>query len=167
MNGWVLSMAYALHMAATVVWVGGLVFQALFLPAATRSLEPLPRTRMHAFTARRFQPVAWLCLAVLIFTGLTQMAAHPSYTGILEISGRWGQAILSKHLAFGAMVVVAAIQTWGLTPRVTRLLLYQAAGTPASSDEMARALQNLERLTRLNAALALVVLVLTAIARTA
>lgn len=167
MNGWVLSMAYALHMAATVVWVGGLVYQALFLPAATRSLEPLPRARMHASLARRFQPMAWLCLAVLIFTGLTQMAAHPSYTGFLEIGGRWGQAIILKHLAFGAMVVVAGIQTWGLTPRVSRLLLYQSAGTPSSSDEMAQTLHRLDRLTRLNAALALVVLGLTAIARTA
>ena len=161
-----LSAAYALHMAATVAWVGGLVFQSLLLPGATRSLEPLPRARLYAALARRFQPVAWISLAVLVFTGLSQMAAHPSYAGFLTIDNRWAQAILAKHLAFGAMVLVAGWQTWGVQPHLGRLLLLQAAGAEASGSELPRTLLRFDRLTRANAALALVVLALTAVART-
>ena len=166
MDRWVLSATYALHMAATVAWVGGLVFQSLLLPGATRSLEPLPRARLHAALARRFQPVAWISLAVLVFTGLSQMAAHPSYAGFLAIDNRWAQAILAKHLAFGAMVLVAGWQTWGVQPHLGRLLLLQAAGAEASGSELPRTLRRFDRLTRANAALALVVLALTAVART-
>jgi uncharacterized membrane protein len=154
-------------MAATVAWVGGLVFQSLLLPSATRSLEPLSRARLYAALARGFQPVAWISLAVLIFTGLSQMAAHPSYAGFLTIDGRWAQAILAKHLAFGAMVLVAGWQTWGVQPHLDRLLLLQAAGAQPSDDELPGTLRSWDRLTRANAALALVVLALTAIARTA
>lgn len=167
MNGWVLSAAYTLHMTATVAWVGGLLFQSFLLPGATRKLEPLPRARLYAALARGFQPVAWISLAVLIFTGLSQMAAHPSYAGFLAIEGRWAQAILAKHLAFGAMIMVAGWQTWRVQPQLSRLLLLQAAGAAPPDGELPRNLRSLDRLTRANAALALVVLALTAIARTA
>lgn len=154
-------------MAATVAWVGGLTFQALLLPSVTRSLEPLARARLYETLTRRFQPIAWLSLAILIFTGLSQMAAHPSYAGFLEINGRWAQAILAKHLAFGVMVVAAGYQTWSVQPRLARQMLIQAAGAGAADDEIPRILTRIDRLTRLNTALALVVLALTAIARTA
>ena len=167
MTAWVLSASYALHMAATVAWVGGLTFQALLLPAATRTLGPLPRARLYAALARRFQPVAWISLAVLIFTGLSQMAANPSYAGFLAIDNRWAQAILAKHLAFAAMILLAGLQTWGVLPRLSRLLLLQAAGAEPSEGELPRTLLRLDRLTQANAALALAVLALTAIARTA
>lgn len=167
MSGWVLSAAYGLHMAATVAWVGGLTFQSLLLPSLTRSLEPLARARFYEALARRFQPIAWLSLAILVFTGLSQMAAHPSYAGFLEINGRWAQAILIKHLTFGVMVAVAGYQTWSVQPRLARMMLIQAAGAGAEKDEIPRILARIDRLTRLNTILALTVLALTAVARTA
>lgn len=167
MSSWVLSAAYALHMAATVAWVGGLIFQSLLLPAATRSLELLLRARLYNVLGRAFQPVAWISLAVLVFTGLSQMAAHPSYAGFLSIQGRWSQAILAKHLVFGAMVLLAAWQTWGIQPHLGRLLLLRATGAESSVGELSRAVLRIDRLTRANAGVALVVLALTAIARTA
>lgn len=167
MPAWVLSAAYWLHMAATVAWVGGLMFQSLLLPAALQSLDPLARARLFGSIARRFQPIAWLSLAVLIFTGLTQMAAHPGYTGLLVIEGRWAQAILAKHLAFGGMVLIAAVQTWILHPRLARHMLLEAAGAPADADAVPRNMSRIDRLTRLNAVLALIILAFTAIARTA
>jgi uncharacterized membrane protein len=167
MPTWVLSAAYWLHMAATVAWVGGLLFQSILLPPATRGLEPHARARFYDSLSRRFQPIAWLSLAVLIFTGLTQMAAHPRYAGLLVVEGRWAQAILAKHLAFGGMVLIAAVQTWILQPRLARHLLLEASGTAPGSEASTRTRQRIDRLTRVNAVLALVVLALTAIARTA
>lgn len=167
MPAWVLSAAYWLHMAATVAWVGGLLFQSLLLPPALRGLDPLVRARFIDSLFRRFQPIAWLSLAVLIFTGLTQMAAHPEYAGLLVIEGRWAQAILAKHLAFGGIVLVAAVQTWVLQPRLAHHLLLEAAGTAPGGEPSTRTRQGIERLTRVNAVLALIVLALTAIARTA
>jgi len=154
-------------MAATVAWVGGLLFLSLLLPPATRGLEPLARARFFDSLFRRFQPIAWLSLAILIFTGLTQMAAHPKYAGLLAVEGRWAQAILAKHLAFGGMVLNAGVQTWILQPRLSRHLLLEAAGTEPGAESSTRTRRGIDRLTRVNAALALIVLALTAIARTA
>lgn len=88
MSGWVLNAAYWPHMDATDAWVGGLSSQVLRLPSLTRSLDLLPRARFYATLRRRFQPIAWGSLAILVITGLSRTAAHPNYTGFLEISGR-------------------------------------------------------------------------------
>jgi len=163
---WVLSAAYWLHMAATVAWVGGLLFQAVLLPPVTRTLEPQARARFFDSLYRRFQPIAWLSLAILVFTGLTQMAAQPRYAGLLAIDGRLAQAILAKHLAFGGMVLIAAVQTWILQPRLAHHMLLEATGSVSDPESIAHTRQTLDRLTRVNAVLALLVLALTAVART-
>jgi putative copper export protein len=95
------------------------------------------------------------------------MAAHPGYAGLLVIDGRWAQAILAKHLAFGGMVLIAAVQTWILLPRLAHHRLREATGSASDAESIAHTRQGLDRLTRVNAVLALLVLALTAIARTA
>jgi uncharacterized membrane protein len=156
-----LTLAYWLHMAATVVWIGGLTFQTLILtPALDGFPEVLERLR------RRFEPLAWLSLAVLIGTGLLQMSASPNYTGLLSIRNGWSAAILAKHLVIGLMLVLASIQTWWIQPRLARLVLI-AARSPQQPADIAVLRRRQFRLLRLQTVLSVVVLALTAAARSA
>ena len=156
-----LTLAYWLHMAATVVWIGGLTFQTIILaPALDGSPELLERLR------RRFEPLAWLSLAVLIGTGLFQMSASPNYTGLLSIRNGWSAAILAKHLVIGLMLVLASIQTWWIQPRLARLVLIAARASPEPA-EVAVLRRRQVRLLRLQTVLSVVVLALTAAARSA
>jgi len=156
-----LALAYWLHMAATVVWIGGLTFQTIILaPALDNSPELLERLR------RRFDPLAWLSLAVLIGTGLLQMSASPNYTGLLSIRNGWSAAILAKHLVIGLMLVLASIQTWWIQPRLARLLLISTRASHEPADVPLLRRRQL-RLLRLQTVLSVVVLALTAAARSA
>jgi uncharacterized membrane protein len=164
---WVLAAAFWLHMAATVAWIGGLFFQAAVLNpilAASRHSE-LWEDILHGMR-RRFQPIAWLSLAVLVATGLTQMEANPQYQGFLAISNRWAQAILIKHAVIALMVAAAAYQTWYLQPKLERALLLDAK-RPSTSNTRQSAVRSALRLTRINVILGFAVLALTAVARTA
>jgi uncharacterized membrane protein len=161
----ILTFAYGLHLLATIVLVGGLfVLSVLWLPAASRALVPRDQAAMLRAILRRFQPLAWLSIAVLAATGLTQMAANPNYMGFLALENRWSVAMFTKHAAFAVMVVLAAYQTWVITPALERQALQQAAearpGEPARSSPQSR-------LLRLNFWIGLIILGLTAIARTA
>lgn len=162
---WTLAFAYWLHMAATVVWIGGLTFQSLLLyPSLRASLGAEEQPRFMRAMRKRFQPIAWLSLATLIGTGLIQMSASPSYEGLLAIGNLWSAAILIKHLLFGLMVLVAAYQTWVLQPALEREAL--RAARQAAYDKTA-GLRRERRLVFLNTLLALLVLALTALARAA
>src|SRR4030067_677232 len=142
-------------MAATVVWIGGPTFPTLILaPALAGSPELLERPR------RRFEPLAWLSLAVLIGTGLFQMSASPNYTGLLSIRNGWSAAILAKHLVIGLMLVLASIQTWWIQPRLARLGLI-AARAPREPAQVHVLRRRQFRLLRLPTILSVFVLALT------
>lgn len=166
MSPLVLTLLYALHILATVVWIGGLAALILLvLPAARRSLPgEQVGALMHQINVR-LQRVGGLCLLVLIGTGMFQMSANPNYQGFLAIENAWSTAILLKHIAIGPLVLVAAYLTWGLMPRLERLALLRHAGRPVDAGEKAR-LQRQEALwLRVSLGLSALVLVLTAWAR--
>ncbi|MGD8605580.1 MAG: CopD family protein [Anaerolineales bacterium] len=166
MPTWVLTAAYAIHMLATVVWVGGLAFQAVFLLPATQSRLELPQQmRLMAALRRRFTPLAWLSLALLTATGLTQMVAHPSYQGMLAIGNRWSVAIFAKHLTILLMVGATAYQSLSLHPAYERLLLLQSK-VEASALDTSQLDRSGRRLLWINLGLSALVLILTAAART-
>lgn len=163
---WALSMAFWLHMLATVVWIGGLAAVTfLALPAARRSLEPGAYADFLADLQRRFDPLSWLSLLVLAGTGMFQMSANPNYQGFLAISNAWAAAILIKHIVFFIVITLSAYMTWGLLPRLQRIALRRARGLESPEADATQRQELL--LMRLNLILGVIVLGLTAIARAA
>jgi len=172
-----LSLTYWLHMVATVVWLGGLAaLSILVLPSAQSSLESDAYSRLLEAIQRRLDPLGWLCLAVMVGTGLFQMSANPNYQGFLAINNRWAVAILTKHLVFFAMTGLSAYLTWGVLPALRRAALRQLRDARQTADEnqmhanTANAeLQRLKSrealLLRLNLFLGVIILALTALAR--
>jgi uncharacterized membrane protein len=170
--GWGITLAYWLHMLATVTWIGGLASLALLvLPAAGRVLDEPAFARLLGEYQRRLDTLGWFSLAVLVGTGLVQMSANPNYEGFLAVDTLWAGAILAKHLAIGGMVAVSALLTWGVLPGLTRSLLRleRARNDPGGADLSAvqKASRANARLIRLNLALGVIVLALTAVARAA
>lgn len=103
MNGfnWQLWVSYTLHLAATVLWLGGLTFACLALhPTWRRSQPNLATLNTASVWYRRFLPVAGICSSGLLVSGLLQMAASPHYHGLLQIIGQWGWAMLVKHILY-------------------------------------------------------------------
>ena len=155
-----LTIAFWFHMAATIVWIGGLFYQAVVVNPV---LERFPdqRGRLAIDLRRRFQPLAWLSLFVLIGTGLLQMSGNPNYVGLFAITNPWSRTILTKHIVIGLMILVAAYQTWVLNPRLSSLALKQET---AASNQVT---SEITRLNRASLVFGIIVLGLTAIARTA
>jgi uncharacterized membrane protein len=161
---WALSLAYWLHMLATVAWIGGLVtLSVLVLPAAHQSLDDKAYAALIGRLRRRLDPLGWACLIVLAATGMFQMSANPNYQGFLAIDNPWAVAILIKHLVFLGMIAVSAFLTWGILPRLQRAALLASRGRETPE---AQSWQRQEQmLLWLNLALGVLVLALTALAR--
>jgi len=61
-----------LHLAAVVVWVGGMFFAYLCLrPVAAEQLEPPQRLALWAGVFERFFPWVWSSLVLILGSGLT------------------------------------------------------------------------------------------------
>jgi len=163
---WALSIAYWLHMLATVLWIGGLAaLSIIVLPAARKVLDSRAYADLLAALHKRLDPLGWFSVIVLLASGMLQMSSNPNYKGVLSIQGLWAGSILIKHIFFGLMVLISGYITWGLLPALRRAALLQAHGKETHD---AHTLQNRETLMmRLNLILGIFVLLLTAIARSA
>ncbi len=152
-----------LHLLATVVWLGGLTLLTLLVwPETRRSLaDDAGRHRFLQRLRKRFQPLTWLSLVVLIVTGLFQMTADPHYEGMLQFNNSWSRAILLKHVAMAGMVICGVLLQWRVVPALERAgwLLERNRGDAA---EWVRLRRQEVRLTRISVALGLLVLVFTA-----
>jgi uncharacterized membrane protein len=110
-----LTLAYWLHMLATVLWIGGISSLALLvLPAANKALDAAAYAALLEKIQKRLDPLGWICLAVLAATGLVQMSANPNYQGFIAIHNRWAAAILVKHLLFLFMTGISVYLKLGL-----------------------------------------------------
>lgn len=163
-----LALAYWLHIIATVLWVGGIMtLSVLVIPTARRTLAADAYAVLFSRLQERLQRIGWLSLAVLIATGMFQMSAHPAYEGLLALTNSWAVAILIKHIMVGLMVVVSATITWGLLPSLNRMNFQLTAGMEVDEAKRTGLLRREKMALNLNFALSIIILLLTAIARSA
>jgi uncharacterized membrane protein len=163
---WALSIAYWLHMLATVLWIGGLAALSLIvLPAARKVLDPSTYSNLLISLQKSLDTLGWFSVIVMLASGMLQMSSNPNYEGFLAVQGTWASSILVKHVLFGGMVMVSGYITWGLLPALRRAALLQARDK--DSDELQKLQKREVFLLRLNLVLGVFVLLLTAIARSA
>lgn len=88
-----------LHVLAATVWVGGQLTLAALVPALRRLGTEVPGA-----AARRFNQVAWPAFAVLVLTGVWNIAAVHS-----QISGSYEFTLVVKLIAVALSGVSAAL----------------------------------------------------------
>ncbi len=158
-----LSVSYFIHLVATVVWIGGLaIFSVYVWPEARRAIaKPEESRQMLLGLQKRFRPMANLSLIVLLATGMVQMSADDNYEGFLTFTNSWSVAMLSKHVAFAVMLLLAVVLQFGIVPAIERATLLAAKGQSAELD---RLLGREARLNQIMLGLGILVLIFTAIA---
>lgn len=87
-----------LHVAAAVVWLGGVSFMLFALRPAAMALPPALRLPLIAQTLRRFFWLVWPCIAILLSTGLAMLLG----TGMKNAPIGW-------HLMFGIGLLMFAL----------------------------------------------------------
>ena len=160
---YLLALNYWLHLLASVIWIGGLALNALVIrPALARVLSEKRSAQVQDELQRRFTPFANLSLVVLVVTGILQMVSDSNYDGLLNFNNVWTQAILLKHLAVGAMVIIALYVQLGLNPALERARLLASRRIKEANLPVLRIRE--QRISLLNLGFGLLVLLFTALA---
>ncbi|HSM23928.1 MAG TPA: hypothetical protein VK856_03615 [Anaerolineaceae bacterium] len=163
---WALSFSYLIHMVSTVIWLGGLVTVALFiLPFIQKNLRMDDREKILNIIQKKLNPLGWMCLFILIGTGMFQMSEHPSYQGFLSIDNDWAIAIFIKHIFIILMVIAMGYMTWFVIPGLKKIALKQKIGREINVDEILALRKKEKLIIWTNFVLAIFVLIFTAWAR--
>lgn len=87
----------SLHILAATVWVGGQITLAALVPTLRAAAPTAPRA-----AARTFAPVAWTAYAVLVATGLWNLAVEHH-----DASGAWNTTLMIKLAVVAASGITA------------------------------------------------------------
>ena len=96
-----------LHVLAATIWVGGQLTLAALVPVLRRLGAEIPRA-----AARRFNQVAWPAFAVLVVTGIWNIAAVHT-----QISGSYETTLVVKLIVVAISGVTAALHARARNPR--------------------------------------------------
>lgn len=133
-----------LHVLGIVIWVGGMFFAHQILrPVAADRLEPPLRLPLWVGVFKRFFPWVWLCVAVILVSGLLMI-------GLL---GGMSGAPLHVHAMLGtgiAMMAIFAYVFFVPFARLQRAVLNQDWKAGGAS------LANIRQLVGINLALGLI-----------
>jgi copper transport protein len=124
-----------IHVLASSVWVGGVAFLLLALPAATREVEPPDRTRLLLGTLARFSPIALASVVALAATGLAQAYIDVRRVADL-VDTTYGLLVLAKMVLLVVLVGFGWVNKDRIIPRLRRLV--EGAAAPGSTGALAR-----------------------------
>jgi putative copper export protein len=96
-----------LHVLAATVWVGGQITLAALVPALRRLGAEIPGT-----AARRFNQIAWPAFAVLVVTGIWNIAAVHA-----QINGSYQTTLVVKLIVVVISGAAAALHARARNPR--------------------------------------------------
>lgn len=116
-------MAFAifLHLLGVVIWVGGMYFAHQMLrPIAADLLEPPQRLPLWAGVFKRFFPVVWIAVALILFSGLYMIMLLGGFKGIaLSVHAMFGIGLVMMlvfcfvyFIPYGKLVRAVTVQEW-------------------------------------------------------
>ena len=110
------------HVLAAIVWLGGMIAFAILAPALRSVEDDGVRQRIFHVLGERFRMVGWICIAVLLVTGVGQLQLRGWWGAqFWGVAGFWstnlGRALVLKLGTGALMLVIQAIHDFWLGPR--------------------------------------------------
>ena len=128
--------AVFIHLASAIIWVGGSLFLALVLIPVMRRFAPAPGETptlppdLLGLIARRFRLISWICIALLVATGLYILPTRYGI-GFAEFFSLGGHFVANLQIKVGLVAIViwlSVIHDFIIGPLTGRLLDEMRAG---------------------------------------
>lgn len=115
-----------IHILSAIVWIGGMLFLALVIVPATRGLPPAERAALFGAVGRRFRAVGWVCIGLLLVTGVV----NTTYRGVTWEnvftadlwSSPFGRVLALKLLVVAVMLALSVYHDFVVGPRSVRVV---------------------------------------------
>jgi copper transport protein len=124
-----------IHVLGSSVWVGGVAFLVLALPAAMCQVESSERTQLLLATLTRFSPIALGAVGAIAVTGLVQ-----AYVDVRRVADlfdtTYGLLVLAKMVLLAVLIGFGWVNRERIIPRLRRLA--EAISAPGETGALTR-----------------------------
>jgi copper transport protein len=110
-----------LHLMATAIWVGGLIYLVLFMRSLSTAEPPL-RAQVLGEVVPRFSRMAQFCILIIVLTGAYTTWIHiPSWSSF--VTTWYGWTLLTKILLVLPLLAIGAVNLLVIKPQLGKSLL--------------------------------------------
>ncbi len=124
------SIVIGLHILAVVTWIGSMIYSQFAVIPALQTV--LGSTKSHAVTElmmKRFSPLTWTSLAVVVATGLYNIVDNKE--DLLPLSSVPGSILLLKLILVAILIVILFLEVFLYGPKMKQLI---KPSTPKNSE---------------------------------
>lgn len=107
-----------IHVLAAVTWIGGnLTLAMIIVPYFRQNLPPVRRILLLTEIGKRFEPIVWGCVLILLFTGIGNVFESLGLSNI-EVNA-YMRTLLIKLLLFIILLILTAMHSFVLGPKLS------------------------------------------------
>jgi copper resistance protein D len=157
-----------LHLLGVVVWIGGLCFQLLVVPAVLQHMpSAVEQLRSRLSFDIRFRSVMWSAVGLVLLTGLYNVMNLLYATTLAggRLPSAFVQRLSIKLLLVVLMLLLHAVQRFVMHPRLVTGLTQLPADTRALPDNLLKLQRLSQLLSMLIVGIAVIVLLLGVLLR--
>lgn len=148
----ILMASYWIHLIATVIWVGGIVFILFIAIPSARHVLGAEAGKVMGEISKRFTPLTNYSIVLLVITGVVLAGLSKEFHVIRALENRWTITLVLKLISVFIMISIHFYRGLVLAPKIGRTV----------SEAEKTALQKLSlNLVKVNFALGLAVLLLS------
>lgn len=108
------------HIFGAIVWVGGMTFLVAVAVPYARSLPTEARIATVSALGRRFRPIGWSALVLLVGSGIYQMSRMGLLSWTFLTRTGYGRLLLVKLIVVSVILALVALHDFVLGPRLRR-----------------------------------------------
>lgn len=108
------------HVLATAVWLGGTVALVFVAVPVVRRLEGETRAAALRTLARRWRPIGWGSLAVLVASGIPLAGHAGAFDTHVLFASSFGRVLIVKSVLAALLIGSAALHDFVFGPRLAR-----------------------------------------------
>jgi uncharacterized membrane protein len=131
--------AVFIHLASAMIWIGGSLFLALVLIPVMRRYAPAPGqppvlpVDMLGNMARRFRVISWVCIVLLVATGLYILPTRYGigFADFFSLGGHFAATLQVKVALVAVVIWLSAMHDFIIGPYTNRLIEAMQAGAEA------------------------------------
>ena len=149
-----------LHLLAMSTWIGGIFFYIIVLAPSLKALEPPQAGKLVGAITKRYVPITWGSLVVLVVSGIL-IANSRGVLGV-QLGSTYGVMLFIKHLITLLMIVngviISAVIGPKLKPKTPPSGEQPSGPPPAPSPQVIKLQKVMGALGKLQVVFAVVVL---------
>ena len=109
-----------IHVIAAVVWIGGnLILAMVIVPHFRQNLPPVQRIQILTLIGKRFEPIVWGCVLILIFTGIANIFNSVDLSSLVITFMR---TLGIKLLLFIILLVLTGLHSFIYGPKLSKAI---------------------------------------------